>query len=162
MTCDEVKDRLSAYLDGELDAATRAMIVAHLAACPSCRDELDALRSLWSTLDTWEAPKASPGFNERFWSRASQHAARPRLRRALILSPILAGAIAAIVALAIVLSGGTNAPAIPAQEVPIVEILGLSDLPILQGKNIGTQVEAIEVLQALEPEDWSWLAGGAV
>jgi anti-sigma factor RsiW len=35
---------LSAYLDGELDAAAREQVESHLAACPICAVELESLR----------------------------------------------------------------------------------------------------------------------
>ncbi len=34
--CDEVVERLSEYLDGELDDRTRARVARHLAACAAC------------------------------------------------------------------------------------------------------------------------------
>jgi anti-sigma factor RsiW len=37
---------LSAYLDGELAVSERGEVVAHLGACPSCRDELEALAAV--------------------------------------------------------------------------------------------------------------------
>src|SRR5687768_1274718 len=46
MHCDETQDRLSAALDGELDAAERAAIELHLADCAVCRDAVSALQSL--------------------------------------------------------------------------------------------------------------------
>jgi anti-sigma factor RsiW len=36
MTCDKMTDLFSAYLEGELDAAERRALEAHLAACPDC------------------------------------------------------------------------------------------------------------------------------
>ncbi len=43
---EHVTDHLSAYLDGDLDAAGRAAVDTHLRACPACAKELDALRRL--------------------------------------------------------------------------------------------------------------------
>ena len=40
MTCDAVRDLLSALLDGELPAAERARVEEHLAGCPDCRELL--------------------------------------------------------------------------------------------------------------------------
>jgi anti-sigma factor RsiW len=37
---------LSAYLDGELDASSRAALERHLVTCERCRGDLDALREL--------------------------------------------------------------------------------------------------------------------
>ena len=41
---------LSAYVDGELDAARREEVQVHLAHCPQCRDEAAALRLLKGVL----------------------------------------------------------------------------------------------------------------
>jgi len=43
MTSDPFTDRLSDYADGELDAAERAAVEAHLAGCAPCRTALDEL-----------------------------------------------------------------------------------------------------------------------
>lgn len=40
MICDDVRDALDAYLDGELDAAEEAALHLHLEACPGCSAEL--------------------------------------------------------------------------------------------------------------------------
>ena len=49
-THDVLNERLSEYLDNELDAAGRAVVVAHLAACGECRADLQAVLSVavWS------------------------------------------------------------------------------------------------------------------
>jgi anti-sigma factor RsiW len=43
MTCDAVRDLLSALLEGELPAAERASVEEHLAACPECRELRDLM-----------------------------------------------------------------------------------------------------------------------
>lgn len=42
-------DQLSAYLDGEIASAEMPAILAHLAACPACTEELDALTTIKNT-----------------------------------------------------------------------------------------------------------------
>jgi anti-sigma factor RsiW len=44
ITCREVVELLSSYLDGELPASPRARVEAHLAACEGCSMVLDELR----------------------------------------------------------------------------------------------------------------------
>ncbi|MFO1094161.1 MAG: zf-HC2 domain-containing protein [Planctomycetaceae bacterium] len=46
MNCDELRDRLSAAVDGELSAAESAEIERHLASCATCRDVMSSLQSL--------------------------------------------------------------------------------------------------------------------
>lgn len=45
MKCNDLKERLSAYLDGELNSQETDAIFKHLDTCESCRQELDALES---------------------------------------------------------------------------------------------------------------------
>jgi len=40
LRCPEVDEHLTAFLDGELDAAQRGPLAAHLAECPSCRSRI--------------------------------------------------------------------------------------------------------------------------
>jgi len=44
LTCEEVNQFLAAYLDGALDARTRAAFEAHLQACAACQAYLDQYR----------------------------------------------------------------------------------------------------------------------
>ena len=45
LTCEELIDFLSAYLDGELDADVRERFDAHLAICPACVAYLESYRA---------------------------------------------------------------------------------------------------------------------
>ena len=47
-------EALIAYLYDDIDPAERARFVAHLAACPACRDEVRALTGVRSQLARWE------------------------------------------------------------------------------------------------------------
>ncbi len=42
--CDELLDRLSEYIDGELSPALCAELEVHLAGCPDCQVLLDTVR----------------------------------------------------------------------------------------------------------------------
>ena len=42
MTCQEARDRAPLYLSAEMSAAERERFAAHLAACPACRQEIEA------------------------------------------------------------------------------------------------------------------------
>jgi anti-sigma factor RsiW len=58
-TCEQVRERLSAWLDGELEARERREAAAHLESCPGCRAELALLSRLDAALGTLEAPLPS-------------------------------------------------------------------------------------------------------
>jgi anti-sigma factor RsiW len=52
-------------LYGEADAAVRARVGEHLAACPACREEMARLRALRRDLGAWRLPVARPSFTPR-------------------------------------------------------------------------------------------------
>lgn len=72
---DEDRDELTAYLDGEADAATRARIETRLNRDPEWRAEADTLRQAWEMLDQLPKPEPSPTFTSRTLDRLA--AVRP-------------------------------------------------------------------------------------
>lgn len=50
ITCQEVVELVTDYLEGELDAGTRAELEAHLALCPGCGAYLAQMRQTIDTL----------------------------------------------------------------------------------------------------------------
>ncbi|MFH1732635.1 MAG: zf-HC2 domain-containing protein, partial [Planctomycetota bacterium] len=60
MKCEEIKELLSEYVDGELPAADAASVGQHLAGCDACRAEFEALRqtaALVRSLPRADAPE---------------------------------------------------------------------------------------------------------
>lgn len=43
MTCDDIQERLAAYVERQLDTETHRLVETHLASCPTCRAEAEAL-----------------------------------------------------------------------------------------------------------------------
>jgi predicted anti-sigma-YlaC factor YlaD len=80
---DHLGDALSAYLDGELDAAARAAADAHLAACADCRDILDDLRGLQLQARRWSDDTALPSAD--LWAGVAARMAAPAPEGARIL-----------------------------------------------------------------------------
>lgn len=60
-TCDD-KPTLIAYLYGEVDAAMRDRVDAHLATCERCAAEVTALGDVRAELGLWNPPDAELGF----------------------------------------------------------------------------------------------------
>lgn len=56
------KDALVAYLYDECEPAARERFEAHLATCQACADEVDSLRSVRGTLETWMPSEPPLGF----------------------------------------------------------------------------------------------------
>jgi predicted anti-sigma-YlaC factor YlaD len=112
MTTDEFTNRLSEYIDGELEPAERVAIDAHLAGCVECRSTLDELRAVVARASSLEdsRPAGDPwaGIAARIapgTGRAPRGAAFRRILSARRFSFTLPQLAAAAVAL-MVLSGG--------------------------------------------------------
>ena len=50
LTCEDIRDLLDAYLDGELCAEDETALRAHLSVCASCREELEELKAMRAAL----------------------------------------------------------------------------------------------------------------
>ncbi|MEW6660106.1 MAG: zf-HC2 domain-containing protein [Thermodesulfobacteriota bacterium] len=97
MAGDGVRERLSAWLDGELTPEERGEVAAHLEGCEECRRELALLQRLDAALGSLEAP-APAGLSARVLERL-----QPRRRygwqslamvASLVLGIVLGGALA--------------------------------------------------------------------
>jgi anti-sigma factor RsiW len=105
---DSWTDRLSEYVDGDLDAGTRAALDAHLATCPDCRATREELERV-------VVRARRIGYREprhALWARVGagitargSEAARPIRRRVITLSLARLAAAAGIVAAVV---GGTT------------------------------------------------------
>ncbi|MBI5368552.1 MAG: zf-HC2 domain-containing protein [Planctomycetes bacterium] len=102
MNCDETDERLAEELGGELGAAGRAELEAHLRDCSECRREAESLRGVVAALG--ELPGVTPEeAAERARGAASRAAARAagvvwRRRAGVVLryaAALLVGALAA-------------------------------------------------------------------
>ena len=107
MTCQEVREQLSAYLDEELEPAGRAEVRRHVEGCPACRAELESLKrtiQVVGSLPRVAAPESI--FEELKDQLARETLLAPvempprtgRRRRVAALSGIMAAAAALLVA----------------------------------------------------------------
>jgi len=87
MTCNP--ERVTAYVDGALDAAAGPELEAHLAACPESRAQAEEERSLRAQLRALLPPCPSPALEARV-----RRSLRPRRRTASWLLPLAAGLVA--------------------------------------------------------------------
>jgi anti-sigma factor RsiW len=99
VTCDDVRDLLHAYVDGELDLVRGLETERHLQECPECSQASAGLRALRTAL---RAPalrhEAPPGLHGRIQA-SIRRAARPRTVRATLLG-LWAGVAAALALIA--------------------------------------------------------------
>jgi predicted anti-sigma-YlaC factor YlaD len=64
-TCREIKDKLSAYLDGELESALCAEIEQHLRGCDDCRVMVDTLNKTIMLYRNYGQETVPPEVHER-------------------------------------------------------------------------------------------------
>ena len=60
MTCERFEELLSAYLEGELAAAEKAEVDAHLAACPKCATLLTLMKDMTGAMAAFPEAEPSP------------------------------------------------------------------------------------------------------
>src|SRR5687767_124213 len=93
-------ERLSEYLDGELSAADRAAVDAHLAACDVCREDLEALRAVTARAralpDTVPDVELWSGIAARIDAAPATFTPRPTRRFAFTLPQLVAASLALI------------------------------------------------------------------
>lgn len=134
MTCDRVRSRLTAFVDGELDETTLSAVRGHLRTCAACqaaacdeaavRDELGALpapappASLWTAIERGLAQAEVADSRRSSWSRTWQ-----RVRRTVTgpRAPVFGGALAAC-AVAVVVVHIARRPAATPPERPAIAI----------------------------------------
>ena len=99
---DEWNDRLSEYIDGELEPAARGALEAHLAGCEECRADLASLGAVVTRAQalTDAAPSSNlwPGIAERIGSRPARRSSLATRRFAFTLPQLVAASLALIVA----------------------------------------------------------------
>ena len=127
-------DRLSAYLDGELDAAERADVAGYLADSPEWRAERDAVAYARDTLRNLAVHEAPPGFWEGVLSPELNRARVRRGSRLPRLAAATAGvAVAAVVIASLVIpSSDRVTPRVPALSDSHTVRTSVSDEPVSQ------------------------------
>jgi len=69
MTCSRYEELLSARIDGELTDTEASELQAHLGACATCRDRLDAMINQQRALSAYGAPGQPEGLRARITKR---------------------------------------------------------------------------------------------
>ena len=72
MICEEIREELVAYQDGELAEQDRKHVAAHLSACVACTQEAASLARVGKMFGSLERVTPSPYFAENFWQRLEQ------------------------------------------------------------------------------------------
>lgn len=101
MNCGQVKRLLPPFLDEELSGRVREQTASHLASCPACRAELEALKADMGLLEQVGTPEVSPFLVTRVMAEV-----RERRRAAPHGFARLAGSLAAALVVAVSIGAG--------------------------------------------------------
>jgi len=85
MECAGMKELLSEYIDGTLDARTRATVDEHLLNCRDCKEELASLRAVVRALESMEPVKAPEDFLEQLHDRMASPSLFAKIIRKLFV-----------------------------------------------------------------------------
>jgi len=134
MDCREVRQQLSAYLDGELPPAAREGVEAHVAACRACRQELAALQATVRFVHALPRLTAPEGLEKRIAARLAEPAPVVVRRTWLrVLRPALIAA--GIGVLVLVFSPDSQvgqAPRVPVEEKAAPPLVREEERPVVQ------------------------------
>jgi hypothetical protein len=102
MQCDKAKSLLGWFFDGELDAATRALVAEHIEQCRDCAREVNAMHELDRISRQLVAPEPEAGLWDRIATRLTEQGAKSAAtgkavgrRRFLVAATALAASVAA-------------------------------------------------------------------
>jgi hypothetical protein len=104
MECDQAREGLLEFREGQLDLEARMRMEAHLLVCRECLDELRAVESLLARVAALPVPEPSPGFARRIHARIEEERRRPALGRGWL--PRVTSLAAAGLAALLLVSGG--------------------------------------------------------
>ena len=137
-------DRLSAYLDGELDATERADVDGYLAESPEWRTERDAVAYARDALRGLSVHEAPPGFWEDV---LSPELTRARARRSSRLLRLLAAATAGVAVAAVVIASLV----IPSPDRVTPRVPALSDSHAVRSSVSDEPVSQLAALSMITP-----------
>ncbi len=89
MNCEEIKNRLSEYLDGELDERESKLVGDHLENCPGCAEELAGLKEYFKSIDSLEKAEPPPDFLRQVHARLEgQSVFKTTIKKLVFLSAL--------------------------------------------------------------------------
>ena len=95
MQCEDVRNQFADYLTDRLEASATAAVLKHLSSCPACKEEADALETLWAEMGTVpDTPADIEALSGRFGKVLDTYAhgvkaTAPRPRRRFISAAVL-------------------------------------------------------------------------
>lgn len=154
---DDDREKLIAYLDGELDEETARQVEVRLNLDGEARAEADRLKQTWDLLDYLPRPEPSAGFTHQTLDKIS--AFRPAPSRAVrrdwtprVLGVGWAAAVLLVAASAFAATSGWFRRPVDELKIDLDQKLA-QELRFIENKRLYEQVDDIHFLRALaEPE----------
>ena len=143
---------LTAYLDGELEEATRAQLEAHLPGCSECGPQVATLRAAVGKLKALPDLEPSPALRRAVLSRVADPTWSERMSawlRPSILVPTFGLAAAAVVALVVSRPGAGLTAEDPAEYELAANLELVEDYEVVGMESL-EDLEVIEQLHELE------------
>lgn len=92
MRCEDARERLQEYLDGQLPPAETQTVEAHLAACAACREDLALLRQVDAALATLPVLEEPAAFTAQVMARVRATRVKALRRSLTRAGPVLSEA----------------------------------------------------------------------
>lgn len=106
MNCNEIREKISCMLDGQLSAEDSAIVAEHLAECPECMRAFEAFHAISIAMEELEDVPA--GFTEDVMTRIRKSNTTPTSKKRPMSIFRTAGMVAAAACAALVLMAGTK------------------------------------------------------
>lgn len=74
MKCENIKELILVYPDGELERSEKLRVDAHLRECGDCDLFFKRAVGVWNLLDKWDGVEPEGDFVAHFWNRVSEDA----------------------------------------------------------------------------------------
>jgi anti-sigma factor RsiW len=148
VTCSQASELLTAFVDGELTAAEKAAVEAHLAGCAVCQAQVASLRAAIGTLAALPALEPSPAFEEAVLAALRPtRTHRPHWARRAAVLLVAGGAVAAalVVVPKLGLRGASTSELAMAAELDL-----LQNYEAVDASDAVASAEDVEVVAALD------------
>ncbi|MFZ1890346.1 MAG: zf-HC2 domain-containing protein [Candidatus Binataceae bacterium] len=163
MTERHPETEIAPYLRGELSAAERERVAAHLAGCARCRDDAEAFAAALKMLATDVAQIAEPdwsAYRAELHRKIAARRDRPQTSSARWWSPRVAwasmataGAAVAAIVLVLTLSPRTQVGAPPVEQLAMADAMGTADIGLLRDYPVVEHLDLLENYDVIEHLD---------
>ena len=150
MNCKEVADKLSQFMDGELDSALNERVSLHIESCDACKKDLESFRRI----GVWMREVEAPVDTEVTWNRieaaipSKMRLSERRLMKWIVPALALAASVGFVVARVVWYpTNGTNSPhehAVHEHGSLAVDFLNVIEFAQSETQCSGTQCRIIE------------------